>query len=94
MPDIRDILQLKPIDTEICGYQVRILRPTLADLVDAIRVNQADPVEAKCWMLVRHLRTRDGEQVFPDIASASLAPARFAAECVAEIERLYNEGSD
>jgi len=78
----------------IGGFEVKLKRPTIADLLDAIEINSKSPADVKPWTLHRHLLDADGVPVFPDIESARLCPAHFGAEACAEIEKLYNEGRD
>jgi hypothetical protein len=92
--DVSEILSLKPIDETIGGYQVRIMRPTLANLIDALEMREKSPAESRAWLLVTHLRTRDDEPVFANIREAMLCPAGFAAAACVRIEGLYSEGSD
>ena len=94
MPDIRAILKCEPIACEIRGFQVKLKRPTVADLLDVLEISSKDPNSVKPWTLHRHLLDGDGVPVFPDIESARLCPAHFGAEACVEIEKLYNEGRD
>ena len=94
MPDIRAILKCEPIACEIRGFEVKLKRPTVADLLDVLEISSKDPNSVKPWTLHRHLLDGDGVPVFPDIESARLCPAHFGAEACVEIEKLYNEGRD
>ena len=94
MPDIRSILECKPVPCEIKGFHFLLKRPDVADLLDAIEVSAKDPKNVKPWTLHRHLLDGDGEPIFPDIQSARLCPAHLGAEACERIEQLYNEGRD
>lgn len=94
MADIRSILALEPIEAEYRGVRLRIDRPTLADLVEALDVQQRAPASGRAWFLYRHLKDADGSPLFDSVEAAERAPAGLAARFVPQIEALYSEGVD
>ena len=85
---------LEPVATTIAGYPVRITRPTIMDLVEAIQHQETSPATGRAFALWRHLHDQDGKPLFATIDEAKRCPAHIAAEAVVRIERLYNEGVD
>jgi hypothetical protein len=94
LADIRSILKCEPFACEIRGFQVKLKRPTVADLLDVLDISAKDPNLVKPWTLHRHLLDGDGVPIFPTVEDARLCPAHFGAEACAAIESLYNEGRD
>ena len=94
MPNLRDILSLKPVPTTVAGFDVVISRPTICDLVEAIEINEKRPSDARPWMLHRHLLDASGTPLFASVEDARLCPAHVGAEAIRKIELLYNEGRD
>jgi hypothetical protein len=94
LADIRDIMRLKPVEIEIDGFPLKIARPTIMDLIEALQVNATRPEEGRAWLLRRHLLDDAGAEVFASIDDARQCPAHIAAPAIVAIERLYNEGRD
>jgi len=94
LPDIRDILRLKPVEITIDGWNLTIARPTIMDLIEAIDINAKNPAEGRAWLLHRHLLDHLGLPVFSTLDDAKQCPAHIAAPAIVAIEGLYNEGRD
>lgn len=94
MADIRSILALEPVQRDICGFIVKLKRPTLCDLADMADAEKLGPVHQRAFMLHRHVLAEDGSAIFPTAADAMLAPAGFAERAVQAIDELYGEGRD
>ena len=94
LPDIRDILRLKPVEITIDGFPLQLARPTIMDLIEAIDINAKNPAEGRAWLLHRHLLDELGLPVFSTLDDAKQCPAHIAAPAIVAIEGLYNEGRD
>lgn len=94
MADIRSILALEPRRYELCGCPCLLKRPSLADLIDAVAINERGPAYAKAWALHRHLLDERGDPLFATVDDAMKAPAGMASKAIAAIEDLYSEGAD
>jgi len=94
LPDIRDILRLKPVEITIDGWHLTMARPTIMDLIEAIDINAKNPAEGRAWLLHRHLLDDLGLPVFATLDDAKQCPAHIAAPAIVAIEGLYNEGRD
>lgn len=94
MPDLRDILTLKPKRVEVIGLEVFLARPTVVDLLEITDLNEKDPIRAKLRALSIHVLDDRFERVFPTDDDARACPAKFAADVIPMIEALYGEGLD
>jgi hypothetical protein len=94
LADIRDIMRLKPVEIEIDGFPLKLARPTIMDLIEALQVNATRPEEGRAWLLHRHLLDDLDLPVFCTLNDAKSCPAHIAAPAIVAIERLYNEGRD
>lgn len=94
MPDLYDILALKPKKIDGMDGAFMLARPTICDLLELQGHNESDPRFAKLWCLSRHVLNAQGERLWLSPEAAKLCPAAVAARLFPEIESLYSEGLD
>jgi hypothetical protein len=92
MSDLLSILRLEHKPVEVSGVRLLLRRPTVADLAEALDVNEKAPKDANPTLLRMHVLNESGVPVFADLEAARQCPVALGAKLVAEIEGLYAEG--
>jgi hypothetical protein len=94
LPDLRSILALEPVPFEYMGVPLKLKRPSLIDLVEAVEANAVGTAHARAWAIHRHVLDENGTPVFATPETALACPSGLAAKTMPMIEELYKEGSD
>jgi hypothetical protein len=92
MADLLSILRLEHKPVEVSGVRLLLRRPTVADLAQALEVNEKSPKDGNPTLLQMHVLNESGVPVFADLESARQCPVAVGAKLISEIEGLYAEG--